>query len=196
MFSDEEKELICEYSLESIEKLKISLAAHAAYEKIHMSIIKDFSVKLEDTLKTKITGNWRINNEIKENRNGRWSGLYIQKDDWGDYQIGIQPQGLKYTNFYIGVAKEKGTPDVEGLYEKLQKIFKDGEKFESWNWWQWLKNDYRNWTNDQTLLTLYKNNKGIESEAIRYFSERIFKIQDAATELIDAQVRNINGQTG
>ena len=183
MFSDEEKNIFIEYSLQNEENLKISINGYLSFDSLREKIIRQFIESAEKSIKAKLSDDWEVDNSIKNNVFERWGGLFVYKKAWnGEYKIGFSSDKYGAKGFIIGVCKNETAPHIDGLLEKLNSEYRQGTQSNDWNWYQWLDHPYLNWDNEEVLLKMYRN------EATEYFTQHIESIKSIVSELIDSHV--------
>lgn len=54
----------------------------------------------------------------------------------------------------------------------INENYKKGNTYKRGDWWQYVDNHYRNWTDEETLTKLYEKN-----EMVNYFKDQLIKIK-------------------
>ncbi len=191
MFSEEERNIFIDYSLQSEDNLKISINSALSFDHLRERIIQRFIESIEESLHKELenlTDDWELNNDIKGNIFDHWRGIYVYKTTWNEqYQIGFSSEKYGAKGFIIGVAKHsEKVPHIEGLLEKLNNEYRQGSQSNVWNWYQWLENPYQNWDNEEILIKMYC------SEAVEYFKKHILSIIHVASDMIDSHMKETN----
>jgi len=187
MFSEEERNIFIEYSLQNEDNLKISINSALSFRHLRERIIRDFIELIEKSLRKELDeliDDWTIDNSIKDNIFEHWNGVFLSKKTWNqDYQIGFSSEKHDAKGFIIGVAKNEKVPHIDGLLEKLNNEYRQGSQSNSWNWYQWMDQPYRDWDNEEILIMMYND------EATDYFTKHIMTIVRIASDIIDSQIK-------
>ena len=191
MFSEEEREIFIEYSLQNENNLKISINSALSFKQLRERIIRNFIKLVETSLRNeinKLSGDWELSNSISDNVFEHWKGIFVHKTIWGkQYQIGFSSEKYDAKEFIIGVKKsDEKVPHINGLLEKLNNEYRQGSQSDQWNWYQWLEQPYLNWNNEEALVKMYR------SESVEYFTKHILSIINVATGMIDLHIQGKN----
>lgn len=187
MFSEEERKIFIEHSMQDENNLKISINAALSFDHLREKIIQRFIESVEDSLLkelNKLSDEWEMNNSIKDNIFDHWRGIFVYKRTWDkQYQVGFSSEKYGAKGFIIGVIKNnEKVPNIDGLFEKLNNEYRQGSQSNSWNWYQWLEHPYQNWDNEEVLIKMY------HSEATGFFTKHVLSIIHIATNIIDSHM--------
>jgi hypothetical protein len=158
---------------------------------IKKKIILEFWEALENALpKEQFGDEWEITKEYKEDVFSKSRGLHIAKKIWEkNYVIKLEAGKNGPKEFYIGLWRNRHKVTIRIDRGRLKKLLDeyirgDGPD-DSWEWYHYIHSDYKDWDGEDTLIRLYKKN-----EAVKYFKERIQRIAEIATPIIDEAVRS------
>jgi hypothetical protein len=184
-------DVIVTYALLNKQNLELASAVGARFPRIKAAVIVKFAEALENEL-VREPNVVVFRNEIKSDPLGKWAGLYFGKEAWRDqYSIGLSSWDGDACGFYFGIEKPK---EQEGrvlvqLGTRLDGEFGRGARATpDWDWYQLLKEPYRDWDNEHILVSMYEPKQG---EALKYFVTLLLRVFRVAEQDIDDAVGKI-----
>ena len=152
-------DVVVAYALLNKTNLDVACTVASRFNEIRRSVIGRFGEELEKELRQRSPGLVIVRNKIKSEPLTRYNGLHVGKQSWsGRFSIAIE-NSCGSDGVYFGVVKEK---EVRGrilpdLAAKLDSVFGRGESAtKSWDWWQRLKEPYRDWNDERVLVSMYE----------------------------------------
>jgi hypothetical protein len=182
-------DVIVTYALLNKHNLELASAVGARFPRIKTAVIGKFAEALENEL-VRETNVVVFRNEIKSDPLSKWAGLYFGKEAWRDkYSIGLSSWASgNACGFYFGIVKHR---EQEGrvlppLATRLDSEFGRGAAATpDWDWYQRLKEPYRDWDNEHILVSMYEPKQG---EALNYFATLLLRVFKVAEQDIDDDV--------
>jgi hypothetical protein len=184
--NNEKTNLIVEYVLTSEENLRLSSQVVRAFDDVIKRLVKDFLEQLEKELMLTLGDEWIIQNDLKDDVFSR-SGFSISKKKWKDlYSIGFfaETTGLRNFDFYVWRNIEVISSPNNLINQLINENYKKGNVYRRGDWWQYVDNHYRNWTDEETLTKLYEKN-----EMVNYFKDQLIKIKCIIESTIDNEIK-------
>jgi hypothetical protein len=182
MFSDEEKLMFIEHSLESRENLRISINAAFSFNELKKRLFKKFISTLEFRLKESLGDLWVVDNGLDGPDFEKYRGFYIQKSEWDKkFKIGISSDSGKGDEMFFGVAKQNEIEiSSNKIREELNSKFRNGnESLPHWCWWQRVDAPFKDFNLPESLLGMF------DGQMVDYFYENILRIQSCVSSIID-----------
>lgn len=185
---NEKKNIITEFALSNEENLRLTSQIVSSFDIILEKLIRDFLSKLSESLKDGLGDEWIIYDELSENPLGT-NALFITKVKWKElYSIGLAPANQKGRNFYVGVFRTGGNieePIKSGIITAtLSEKYKKGKREDWWDWWAYVDEAYKNFSSEDTLLSLYH-----QTEIVEYFKSSLLKIKKIIEPIIDKEIK-------
>jgi hypothetical protein len=182
-------DVIVAYALLNKHNLELASAVGARFSRIKSAVICKFAEALENELVME-PNVVVFRNEIKSDPLSKWAGLYFGKEAWRDkYSIGLSSWATgNACGFYFGIVKDR---EREGrilpfLATRLDSEFGRGAAATpDWDWYQRLKEPYRDWDNEHILVSMYEPKRG---EALTYFVTLLLRLFKLAEQDIDAAI--------
>ena len=185
---NEKKKIVAEFALSNEENLRLTSQIVSSFDSILEKLIRNFLSKLSKSLKDELGDEWIIIDELSENPLGT-DTLYITKVKWKKlYSIGFAPANQRGRNFYVGVFRTRGNieePIKSGIITTtLSEKYKKGRRDNWWDWWTYVDEAYRNFSNEDTLIRLYH-----QTEIAEYFKSNLLKIKEIIEPIIDKEIK-------
>ena len=182
-------DVIVAYALLNKHNLELASAVGARFSRIKSAVISKFAEALEEELGRE-PNVVVFRNEIKTDPLGKWVGLYFGKEAWRDrFSIGLSSWASgNACGFYFGIVKQKEQEGrvLPGLGTRLDSEFGRGARATpDWDWYQLLKEPYRDWDNEHILVSMYEPKQG---EALNYFVTLLLRVFKLAEQDIDEVV--------
>jgi hypothetical protein len=182
-------DVIVAYALQNKHNLELASAVGARFSRIKSAVIGKFAEALQNEL-VREPNVLVFLNELKSHPLKKWAGLHFGKEAWRDkYSIGLSSWATgNACGFYFGIVKDR---EQEGrilplLATRLDSEFGRGAAATpDWDWYQRLKEPYRDWDNEDILVSMYEPKQG---EALNYFVTLLLRLFKLAEPDIDDAV--------
>ncbi|NOH17265.1 hypothetical protein [Clostridium cochlearium] len=182
---NEKKNLIVEYALANKENLLLFSQIAKAFDDVIEKLVKSFSEELENELTLILGNDWIIHNDIKNDVFGK-TGFSISKKKWNEfYSIGFyaENRGLRNFDFYVWRDIDIIKSPNKLINQLINENYKKGNVYKKGDWWQYIDEPYRNWTDEKAIIKLYE-----QSEMVKYFKEQFLKLKDIVEPIIDKEL--------
>lgn len=182
-------DVIVAYALLNRDNLELASAVGARFSRIRSAVISKFAEALEEELGRE-PNVVVFRNEIKSDPLGKWAGLYFGKEAWRErFSIGLSSWASgNACDFYFGIVKQKERAGrvLPRLGTRLDSELGRGARATpDWDWYQLLKEPYRDWDNEHILVSMYEPKQG---EALNYFVTLLLRVFKLAEQDIDEAV--------
>jgi hypothetical protein len=171
-----------DYADSNESSLSVALKVGMAFDDLRERVIADFAVELEKRL---AAPHWRVSNEMKRGNLFQTGGaLYIGKLMWNDFAwvaVAFDRPEPRNVYFQIPVEKTKAPAiDWNAVKKALDSQYLPGKASVYSHWWRYVDRHYRDWTDEDVLLRLWR-----KEEAVRYFAANLEKIAEVLASVID-----------
>ena len=120
------------------------------------------------------------------------NGIFVSTKKWLRnkqplYEFGFSTEGKKLGDFYFYALRntEVIKKPINAVTQALNEQYKKGRKGAdvASDWWQYVDQDYRTWTHDETLVKLYR-----QEEMVTHFKEHIIKMKAIIEPIVDGEI--------
>ena len=186
----EKKNLIAEHALLSEENFLLTAQVEKAFEEVMNRLINALLKKLDAELQHELGSEWAIENYFDDKAFALWcfkiyKNKWVHKDD-PLYWIGFAPDRRRLGNFHFYTMRDDDIvkPALPSVNQALNNNYKKGRKGATSDWYQYVDSDYMNWTDDETLVKLYR-----QDDMVQYFKEQFIKIKDIIEPIVDKEIK-------
>ena len=197
-----ENKMILEHALASEDNLKTALEINSAFNgDLDRRIFVGFLDKLEEFVLDKLrqqlpdASEWEvIVVDLRRSPFDKSTDFSFGKRSWGtQYRVALEPKKDNACDVILGVWREENTPRFQPenlLKQALDRTIGEGNNNndKGWEWFQHLKDPYRNWGTKDGLIRL----KFHEDEAIKHIGEKLVDIIKVAAPIIDEHVQKFS----
>ena len=187
---NKKKEMIADHAILTEENFLLSAQVAKSFEEIMNRRVGELLKKLEADLKKVLGPKWETESSFNENSFDRWYFI-LYKKEWvvnerALYYFGFAPEKRKLDEFHFYAMRDVTVmkKPVDAVYQALNEQYKPGRKGTVSDWYQYIDQDYLNWTNDETLVKLYR-----QAAMIEYLIEQFIKMKDIIEPIVDAEVK-------
>ncbi len=186
---NEKKNFIADHALLTEENFLIAAQVANSFEEIINRLVNKLLIKLEEELSAILGLEWEVEYSFDDNAFDGWYFCIFKKkwlrNEQALYDFGLRIEGKKLNGFYFYAIRNTDVmkKPLNAVNQALNEQYKKGRKAVS-DWWQYVDHDYRNWTHDETLVKLYR-----QEEMITYLIEQFIKIKTVIEPIIDEEVK-------
>lgn len=149
---------IIKHANESEANFRVAIQAGLAFDELRNKLIREFFHALK--VKMELDTNWEVDTSEVEKLPMKSAVITkFRKSDWiENVYIALQPQSGGVNEYVVGVLASKEGVGAE-LWQKIRDILNRelGEgKRDSWPWFQYLNENFRDFNNPKTLMELYR----------------------------------------
>lgn len=172
--NDDFQDEIVKFATQNSTNLATAIKIVEAFEKIKKQVIADFANLLEKKIKEAlIEPTWEVDTSaLKLDPFGDCTGVTIRNNSWPEgLMVGIEAWSGNF-NFVIWPCKTLESEVRQQIKLELSTISGSKSKNEV-DWYKIVNKDYKNWTQESTLLDLYNGENG---HALEYFTNELVSI--------------------
>lgn len=188
---NEKKNFIVDHALLTEDNFLIATQVAKSYEEIMNKLVGDLLRKLVSILEEALGPEWESETGFEDHAFDKWYFIIFKKswfiDERSAYYFGFESDRRKLSDFYFFSMRndEIIKNPINDIYKALNENYRKGRKATYFDWWQYVDQDYLNWTDDKTVVKLYR-----QDEMVRYFSEQIIKMKEIIEPIIDVEIKN------
>ena len=186
---NEKKKFIADHALLTEENFLLAAQVEKSFEEIMNRLVGKLLGNLEKELNGILGPEWEVETGFEDNAFDKWYFCIYKKkwlrDEQALYDFGFQADRRRLSDFYfyaIRNTKIIKTP-LTAVKEALEKYKKGGKGGVS-DWWQYIDSDYRNWTNEETLVKLYR-----QEEMVKHFVEQFIIMKNIIEPIVDEEMK-------
>jgi len=186
---NEKKNFIADHALLTEENFMLAAQVEKSFEEIMNRLVGKLLSKLTEELTEILGSEWEIGNYFNEDAFSKHWNFVIWKKKWeynadGVYWFGFTPDKTRLGDFHFYAMRDSEvmTKPLNAVNQTLNDHYKKGRKDTNIDWWQYVDHDYLNWTHDDTLVKLYR-----QDEMINYLTEQFIKMKDIIEPIVDAE---------
>jgi len=187
---NEKRNFIAEHALLTEENFLLAAQVEKSFEEIMNRLVGNLLGKLKEELIEILGTDWEVENNFEKNAfDKNWSFVIFKKswadDEYAFYWFGFEPDKRKLGDFYFFAERNSElikTP-LTAVYQALNEQYKKGRKARQ-DWWQYVDQDYQNWTHEETLVKLYR-----QEEMLKYFTEQFIIMKNIIEPIVDEEMK-------
>jgi len=169
MKPSEEADVIADHVFESESNLRITAKLGLAFPKVKERIVREFVQTLALELGSRLGKQWGIENSWTERPLRADCQIGLAKKPWLDKaSIGLtcERTGPSFLLYFVWRASKHKLLAITDLKQSLDKRFSHGNHYSPPSggdtlWWKYVDDHYRDWDNEDMLVTLWK--KGLSA---------------------------------
>lgn len=162
------------------DNLLMAIQVHAAFDAIKSKIFTEFAFLLKNELVKALTDISGINIDVQpllEKPLEKYTGLTISHPTWpDDWSVLIEAQSPHGKEILIGVGGSKDKANVtdrNAIKAKLDTDIAPGNISDGWTWYRKVKPEFNDWSQEDTLIDLFKE---IQGDALICFRDELVAI--------------------
>lgn len=188
---NEKKNFIADHALLTEENFLLAVQVANSFEEIMNRLVDNLLSKLKKELNECLGAEWEVENNFEENAFEKNWNFVVYKKSWTDdeyafYWFGFAPDRTKMGNFHFYAMRNSEVikKPLTAVYQALNEQYKKGRKGTVSDWYQYVDHDYLNWTHDETLVKLYR-----QEEMVTYLIQQFIKMKSVIEPIVDEEVQ-------